>query len=370
MKIRFKNYPAFMAITACLAFSALLIPAEIHAQIGIGTTNPHQSAMLHITTGPGNNRGVILPGISSSALEVLDSNQNIANGLIMFDEDLQKHYYFNSSPKLWMELDHDWVREDVHGASALIGQNLTLGVAGNLGIGTTNADAKMSVAGNVEIGSLNWVDGNTAPANSLIVEDWVGIGRSSKSSGTVALDVVGDIRSSTRIYGKGTVPPFGIIMYNGSLANFPGGVGTGEYAGWYLCNGGNGTPNLQGRFVVGSGSGYSVGGTGGAETVTLSAAQMPLHNHTATTSTDGDHRHGFDDDVRAVASTTASLNYSAGSTTVTGTSRTSNYHSPGSGYMNYAGDHDHTVTVDPAGGGAAHENRPPYYVVAYIQYRP
>lgn len=43
-------------------------------------------------------------------------------------------------------------------------------------------------------------------------------------------------------------------------------------------------PNLCGRVIVGTGQGtgtsvYSMGMTGGAETVTLSAAQIPIHSH-------------------------------------------------------------------------------------------
>lgn len=66
--------------------------------------------------------------------------------------------------------------------------------------------------------------------------------------------------------------------------------------------GGNGTttfmlPNLQGRKVVGVGSGpglssYALGQAGGSETVTLTASQMPAHVHqmqlTATTKSSED----------------------------------------------------------------------------------
>ncbi|MEM7037115.1 MAG: hypothetical protein AAF570_09070, partial [Bacteroidota bacterium] len=93
-------------------------PEQLAAQIGIGTTNPHPSSMLHITSGPGLNKGVLLPGMPSSNLAVLDSTQNIVNGLVIFDQDLQRHYYFNDSPQEWRELDHDWIREDAHGAGA------------------------------------------------------------------------------------------------------------------------------------------------------------------------------------------------------------------------------------------------------------
>jgi microcystin-dependent protein len=50
-------------------------------------------------------------------------------------------------------------------------------------------------------------------------------------------------------------------------------------AGWVVCDGGNGTPDLRSRFVVGLGPGYNLGTTGGADSVTLSVAQMPAHSH-------------------------------------------------------------------------------------------
>ena len=56
--------------------------------------------------------------------------------------------------------------------------------------------------------------------------------------------------------------PRGMIMlWFGSIGSIP--------AGWLLCNGSNGTPNLRDKFVVGAGSTYAVGVTGGSAT----------HNH-------------------------------------------------------------------------------------------
>lgn len=43
-------------------------------------------------------------------------------------------------------------------------------------------------------------------------------------------------------------------MWSGSIGSIP--------AGYYLCDGQNGTPNLKDRFVVGAGNTYAVGNTG------------------------------------------------------------------------------------------------------------
>ena len=37
--------------------------------------------------------------------------------------------------------------------------------------------------------------------------------------------------------------------------------------------------------------------------------------------------------------------------------------------MNDAGNHSHTLTTNNKGGNTAHENRPPYYALAYIMFK-
>lgn len=77
---------------------------------------------------------------------------------------------------------------------------------------------------------------------------------------------------------KRSMPLGSIIMWYGTLAAIP--------AGWVLCNGQNGTPNLCNRFPLGAGASYSVGQSGGSQTVsgavgntTLTLAQIPAHRH-------------------------------------------------------------------------------------------
>jgi hypothetical protein len=51
------------------------------------------------------------------------------------------------------------------------------------------------------------------------------------------------------------IPSGAIVMWSGSIGSIP--------AGYYLCDGQNGTPDLRNRFVVGAGNSYAVGNTGG-----------------------------------------------------------------------------------------------------------
>lgn len=79
--------------------------------------------------------------------------------------------------------------------------------------------------------------------------------------------------------------PAGIItLWKGTSSTIP--------SGWRLCNGSNGTPNLRDRFVVGAEGSYSVGNTGGQDSIN----KVPSHSHTfsATTNSAGNHDHGGD----------------------------------------------------------------------------
>lgn len=155
----------------------------------------------------------------------------------------------------------------------------------------------------------------------------------------------------------------------------------GEPPGWLLCNGQAVTadypvlraalvdagspfgtsgsnprlPDLTARFPRGAGSGEALGATGGADTVALSTAQLPVHSHGAgslSTSSAGAHTHTYEWHVAAdAASGTANGMFSPVS------------HSPNqSRATSSAGAHTHTITGSTAnaGTGAAHENRPPY----------
>jgi microcystin-dependent protein len=88
--------------------------------------------------------------------------------------------------------------------------------------------------------------------------------------------------------------PIGIItMWSGSNASIP--------TGWALCSGqtvarsdGAGTittPDLRDRFVVGSGSTYTTGTTGGSNSASFTTSANGAHTHTATSEAAGSHNH-------------------------------------------------------------------------------
>lgn len=163
------------------------------------------------------------------------------------------------------------------------------------------------------------------------------------------------------------VPPGIISMFAGTEAQIP--------AGYQLCNGSGQTsneidiPDLHDRFVVGAGSSYSPGDTGGSNSKStnstgahshsvsvgnkmLSVSQIPSHGH----------------DVKSKAKGWVGSEYSSGTsgaktvpTTVINPRDIYAANTGGSGAHNHsassgsAGNHSHSVNV-----------RPPYYALCYI----
>jgi microcystin-dependent protein len=119
------------------------------------------------------------------------------------------------------------------------------------------------------------------------------------------------------------VPIGSIMMWSGSVASIP--------SNWAICDGNNGTPNLKDRFVVGAGAAYAVNDTGGAATHVLTVNEMPAHDHT------GGAFWPSSTNPRAEQNQQANPE-----------------------------DYTHFANTGSAGGGAAHNNMPPYLALAYI----
>ena len=146
-----------------------------------------------------------------------------------------------------------------------------------------------------------------------------------------------------------TIPAGLISMWSGSIGSIP--------AGWYLCDGSNGTPNLTDRFVIGAGSTYAVNGTGGASTATLITANMPAHTHTATSVvTDPGHTHLSN----AVGLVSPNINWTGAGGSFYNNTNNTNTASATTGI---------TVATTNAsvGSGSSFSILPPYYALAFIQ---
>lgn len=150
------------------------------------------------------------------------------------------------------------------------------------------------------------------------------------------------------------IPPKGVALpYFGSVTDIN--------PGWQLCDGTNGTPDLSGQFVVGYDPGDSdyneVAKSGGMKTVTLTENQMPKHKHYGTTGFGGSHTH-----------TGTAVGPYTGSNISGGFKGGGNSFKNRSITINTSGSHTHSFTTDEKGKSKPHENRPPYFVLAYIAY--
>lgn len=122
------------------------------------------------------------------------------------------------------------------------------------------------------------------------------------------------------------VPSGCILAYFGEAETVP--------EGWAVCDGQNGTPDLRGRFILGASETHPMGETGGAEEVTLTAAQMPNHSHECNYTL---------------------IQYDGGT-------RKIDYSIADRSLGNPAGQ----VNTKTTGGSQPHPNMPPYYALIYI----
>ena len=153
-----------------------------------------------------------------------------------------------------------------------------------------------------------------------------------------------------------SVPKGSILPWYGKISDIPN--------GFALCNGKNGTPDLQNRFIVGSGDTYQLGDIGGESEVTLEADQNVSHYH----------RFGYHNGNNNGYFLTSSGNYQPAP--LADWMRAGKWNGSGGGWYegwdggsgtNF-GRGQNLVTSLSIGADASrpHENRPPYYALYYI----
>jgi len=225
----------------------------------------------------------------------------------------------------------------------------------SVGIGVVNPSARLQVSGDVKLNGASVLEfggdvvGKEPNAGKIGYQvfsadalDITGAGATANRKVQVFAEAgttfTGPVTASS-FSGDGSVPIGGIIMWSGSTAP----------AGWAICDGqtvnGRITPDLRGRFVLGMGS-RAVGTTGGEEAHTLTVNELPAHNHTAT---DLGHVHQF-----PIGPGDAGARDKAADGDQAASKQVSTF----TGFAN--------VVIGNTGGGAAHNNMPPYYVLAYI----
>jgi len=185
-----------------------------------------------------------------------------------------------------------------------------------------------------------------------------------------------------------------IVMWGGSVPSIP--------AGWALCDGTGGTPDLRDRFIVGAGSSYNPNAVGGANTTTIATGNLPVHAHGVGTLagstgfsgghthslTDPGHQHNVDQlfsQYNSASNNTAPIDrngssfqfYTSASNDGDGNSGNPVWFYTTAGPANTGisvqstADHIHTLNITGntanTGSGTAIDRRPPYYALCYIQ---
>jgi microcystin-dependent protein len=306
-------------------------------QVGINTNSPHPSAALEIKS---DTAGLLIPRITTTARESMSTP---GNSLLVYDTDLRMYFYYQASDSKWYVLN-TWITTVVSNSKG--GFDTISFTNGKVGIGTNNPSESLQVIGNIK------ANGNVVATSSV---------------------------TAPKLYGEGATPAGSIVMWSGNPSTLP--------VGWALCDGSvinlpqggtYTTPNLKGRFVVGydpndtdynntnkvgpvytDADGNSNGtNTTDAKQIRLKDTQsgLPVHSHTAT---DKGHSHPFSDWYQQ--DKTVGKNAGGGEDAASNgeTSRDTN---TGVGKADIQiGDSDsnkHAVE--------SLENRPPYYVLAYI----
>ena len=325
-------------------------PVTFNNEIKVNETSTFTKPIIikDITNSTNKNSGalIIKGGVGISSDVNIGGTLNIAgsstlNGEVIVNTgivpDVDAGAYIGTTGKAFSEAHIDGIRIGVAGTTTIDTRGgdlvLTAPIGSKVAISTSatiNGNLDMT-AGSGRI-SANYLDvPNVTPVGSVVM--WCGTISNYPTGWAVCNGAELLIATYTTLYNvltnSGTVFPFGANT-NGS-----GGAGSTHFR----------MPNMTDKFVAGAGSAYSVGATGGLDSVILDETQIPSHNHTGT---DSGHTHS-DNSAYPGRPTSGggALDGAQGYTTTTGT-----------GFAN--------ITISNTGGGLAHENRPPYFALIYL----
>ncbi len=196
---------------------------------------------------------------------------------------------------------------------------------------------------------LNVLDGITSSTSELNVLDGI-------TATTAELNFTDGVTSNIQTQLNAVLAAVAVAVPSGVISLWSG-ASNAIPAGYVLCDGTNNTPDLRNRFVVGAGSTYAVGATGGSANATVVA-----HTHGLTAAST---------DTHAMSGTfTASKPQAAtGVFTVEGgQGGGADGGQSTAGLYTLSDSHNHGLTgsTDSTGSSATNANLPPYYALCYI----
>ena len=96
-------------IRRLLIFAAFILPLQLLAQTGIGTTTPNIAAKLDVTS---TDKGLLIPRMTKAQREAITLS-SAANGLLVYQTDDLTGFYVNTSANTsvaWIRVNSNWTR--------------------------------------------------------------------------------------------------------------------------------------------------------------------------------------------------------------------------------------------------------------------
>jgi len=220
------------------------------------------------------------------------------------------------------------------------------------GTGLTGTAAGLSIGGNAAT-----VTNGVVTTGAYNDPSWIVSLAGSKISGAVANATnatnsttqpvtTNNTTIATTAFVRSIIPAGVILMWSGSVASIP--------SGWLLCDGNNGTPDLRNRFIVGAGSTYTPGNTGGsADAIVVS------HSHTFAGDPLGNHSH-------TLTTNRTSKSGNATPFMLSDPNVGENINGQGTFGTSSASAGTPSGTISTVGSSGTNANLPPYYALAYI----
>lgn len=212
-------------------------------------------------------------------------------------------------------------------------------------------DENVKKASNITATALNEQDtseGNVQAKLSKIYQDLIAMTQGSVADNSIVSSKIVNKNVTTEKLADKCVTKekvnFGLYLVPSGFIGMWSGSDVPD--GWYLCDGSNGTPDLRDRFIVSAGNSYEIGDVGGSNNVTLSEQQIPVHSHEfkvkESTSYMSAASTGIGEILSQVGSNTPDL------------------------CRHTERNYDFKIQTQKNTGGQPHENRPPYYALAFI----
>jgi microcystin-dependent protein len=181
--------------------------------------------------------------------------------------------------------------------------------------------------------------------------NWLLIASRNGEDGSLKLGIGPSVSPGQSISYGSPIPCGTIVMWSGKPEDIP--------VGWFVCDGSNGTPDLRGRFILGSGKGSGLTlrdpqqPLGGREAIALGVNELPKHRHGIT---DPGHSHTWV--LSRQRQGTDDENY---------TSEMSRGDAGAGDMLQVATNSVGTgIQINETGSGAAFDIMPPFYILIFI----